>query len=221
MNDRELVTWFYNQKVVSETDCWEWTGVLNGGYGHLSVKGKRILAHRFSLQIALERQIPSNLEVRHMCNNSKCINPEHLKEGTHSDNMNDMVLSGRQARGKMLSDKLRGISHPKTSGAKNGRAKLTEEDVIEIRNSSNSQCTLAIQYGVNRGHIRSIQTYKSWTTVTKVALPPPSAQARALQPPPLAPQQVQGALRPPPPPVPQWAQARGPLASSPTQTTPE
>lgn len=162
MNDEELVIWFYNQKNITESGCWEWTGVLNGGYGQLSVRGKRILAHRFSLQTFLKRLIPSTLEVRHMCNNPKCINPEHLKEGTHSENMNDMVMSNRQARGKSLSDKLIGIPHPKTAGSKNGRAKLSEEDVLSIRNSNESCRSLSKQHCVSTTHIRRIQSNVSW-----------------------------------------------------------
>ena len=29
MNDEELVIWFYNQKTITESGCWEWTGVLD------------------------------------------------------------------------------------------------------------------------------------------------------------------------------------------------
>lgn len=167
MNDEELVVWFYNQKNITHSGCWEWTGVLNSGYGQLSVHGKRILAHRFSLQQHLKREIPSSLEVRHMCNNPRCINPEHLKEGTHYENMRDMVASDRQAKGKYLSDKLVGIPRPKIAGSKNGRAKLTEEDVVNIRNSTQSYYSLSRQYGVSNTHVKRIKNNKSW----KIPLP--------------------------------------------------
>ncbi len=165
MNDDELIVWFYNQKNITDSNCWEWKGVINSGYGQLSVKGKRILAHRFSLQTFLKRSITSTLEVRHLCNNPICINPEHLKEGTHSENMNDMVISNRQAKGKILSDRLKGIPHPKTTGSKNGRAKLTEEDVINIRNSSESYASLSRHYGMSKKHIGDIVLHKSWKTL--------------------------------------------------------
>lgn len=164
MTDEELIDWFYNQKNITESGCWEWTGVLNGGYGHLSIHGKRILAHRFSLQQHLKREIPASLEVRHMCNNPRCINPEHLKEGTHSENMNDMVLSNRQARGKTLSDKLIGIPHPKTAGSKNGRAKISEQDAIHIRNSNESHASLSRQYGISNTQVKRIKNNESWKT---------------------------------------------------------
>lgn len=166
MNDEELVTWFYAQKNVTASGCWEWTGVLNGGYGHLSIHGKRILAHRLSLQYHLKREIPSSLEVRHLCNNPRCINPEHLKEGTHSENMNDMVVSNRQAKGKTLSDKLVGIPHPKTAGSRNGRAKISEEDAIHIRNSKESYNSLSRQYGISKTQVKRIKNNESWKSLS-------------------------------------------------------
>lgn len=56
-----------------------------------------------------------NLEVRHKCDNPRCINPLHLEIGTHADNMNDMRVRGG-------------------GGSRSGNAKLTWESVRELRN---------------------------------------------------------------------------------------
>lgn len=165
MNDIELEEWFFNQKQI-ENGCWLWTGVrIKGGYGILSVKGQRVLSHRFSLSLHLKRPIQFGLEVRHMCHTTSCINPDHLEEGTHTQNMNDMVVANRQAAGKRLSEALLGREHVNGCGEKNGRAVLTSNQVHEIRKSGSSSGDLAKQYGVSKPTILRIINRKTWKHV--------------------------------------------------------
>jgi hypothetical protein len=168
MNDEELENWFFSQKDIEKDNCWKWTGVIaNHGYGQLSVKGKRFLTHRFSLQLHLKRIIPSNIEVRHSCNNPACFNPEHLSEGTHKENMNDMVLANRQAKGIYLSKRLNGIEHIKSRGENNNKSKLTEIQVREILTSypEISKYKLSNLYGVSSTQISRILNGESWKHV--------------------------------------------------------
>jgi hypothetical protein len=169
MNDDELRVWFFDQKLVTPNDCWEWTGVrIKDGYGMLSVKGIRILAHRYALMLHLNRPIEKGIEVRHKCHNPSCFNPEHLEEGTHRENMNDMVIAGRQARGNILANRLRGVVHEGGRGEGNGRAKLTNEQVLDIRRLSASTMTqreIATQYGVSKTAIRGILTRTTWKNI--------------------------------------------------------
>lgn len=58
--------------------------------------------------------------VRHKCDNPRCINPEHLEGGTHTDNMRDCKERGR-------------LGDCRSFGANNGRTVLTPEDVQSIR----------------------------------------------------------------------------------------
>lgn len=73
--------------------CWEWTGTTSRGYGTLRVGSlsngtrRKILAHRYSLALALGRE-PVGM-VLHHCDNRLCVRPDHLYEGTSSDNMRD------------------------------------------------------------------------------------------------------------------------------------
>jgi hypothetical protein len=81
-------------KVKQKVQCWEWTGCLNkNGYGTFNLK-EETLVHRISYQI-FHGKLEKNIQVLHKCDNPKCVNPDHLFVGTHSDNMKDKVSKGR------------------------------------------------------------------------------------------------------------------------------
>ena|SRR5688572_20970757 len=83
------------------TGCWIWGGALTAaGYGLFSTGRQnepRALAHRFSYERVFGK-IPDGKVLRHCCDNTFCVNPQHLIPGTHSDNTQDMVRRGRRVR---------------------------------------------------------------------------------------------------------------------------
>ena len=75
------------------TGCWLFTGaIISNGYGLISVYNKRLLVHRLSAFLFKGFDINSGLLICHIneCPNRHCFNPEHIKEGTHISNMQDM-----------------------------------------------------------------------------------------------------------------------------------
>lgn len=103
-------------------------------------------------------EIPEGYVVMHTCDNTKCINPEHLRVGTQSDNIKDMHNKGRYKRRK-----------PWPRGENAGRAKLTEEQVREIkRRLRNGETTraLAKEYGVGKSTIGSISSGENWKHIS-------------------------------------------------------
>lgn len=74
--------------------CWEWIGFIGtNGYGRLG-RGKENAVHRISYELQ-NGKIANNLWVLHKCDNSKCVNPNHLFLGTVQDNVDDMFRKGR------------------------------------------------------------------------------------------------------------------------------
>ena len=92
--------------------------------------------------------------VMHLCDNRKCINPKHLKSGTQSENMRDMVSKGRNRNGG--------------SGEKHPLHKLTSEDVKWIRtwiSLGHTQKSIAKPFGVAKSTVSKIKLGKAWKEI--------------------------------------------------------
>ena len=95
--------------------------------------------------------IPSEIVLMHKCNNRKCVNPDHLRPGSQLENMRLAVAQGRTA-----------------AGARNGGAKLSEEDVIQVRLLAAIGVPtqkLAEQFGIGARSIRRIISGERWKSV--------------------------------------------------------
>lgn len=73
------------------TQCWNWTGNLSDGYGRIFWRGERWKAHRL-LYLWKYGSIPKwknkkSKEVDHICNNRKCVNPNHLRLVSNKTNV--------------------------------------------------------------------------------------------------------------------------------------
>lgn len=122
------------------------------GYIQAKRQGKTYLVHRLKYE-EVNGRIPEGMVVRHKCDNTTCINPEHLEVGTHADNVKDKVQRGRQSK----------IPNP---GEKNGASKLTDIQVLEIRADEHStNVALAKRYGVTHQMISKIRKGYFWTHI--------------------------------------------------------
>lgn len=83
---------FWN-KVEKTNTCWIWIASTRSGYGAFKLHGKVISAHRLVWQWNYG-EIPGGLNVLHICNNRRCVNPTHLYLGTHKDNVRDSIANG-------------------------------------------------------------------------------------------------------------------------------
>ena len=139
--------------------CWLWMGGLNAnGYGQIrrepegnAIRGIKTTTHRVAWELT-HGAIPENLGVCHRCDTPRCVNPLHLWLGTHAENLADMKVKGRAARGD-----------------RSGTARLGSQQVQIIKRLLYlGQCSageLSMLLGVSASTINAIRNQKTWRHV--------------------------------------------------------
>jgi hypothetical protein len=123
------------------TGCWIWLGTRNSeGYGQIRERldggrGRTVKAHRFMYE-RLVGPIPVGRQLDHLCRNRACVNPVHLEPVDNATNTQ---------RGQL--------------------AKLTWDDVREIRASSESTASIAARYGISKANVRHVRAGETWREV--------------------------------------------------------
>lgn len=160
------------------------------GYPLFTVKEKHFRVSRLVLERKLNREIISGMFALHTCDNTRCVNEDHIYEGTQKQNIadareRDRLATGdrhglrkhpdRIARGDRSSARLYpdrvGFKrfyeeHPGAfRGENSGAAKLTENNVREIRLATGFLREIAEKYGVGISTIRRIRSRESWRHV--------------------------------------------------------
>jgi len=162
---------FHTKVAQQASGCWLWTGATQGHYNKLGSKTEapygclvvrvgprpdnktvKVLAHRLAWYVAHQTD-PGDALLLHSCDTRLCVNPAHLRIGTHQENMTEMVARGRS-----------------TAGSRNGRAKLTESDVLDILQMSSlgqSLQEIAAVFGVTNVSIRNAIVGKTFPHVER------------------------------------------------------
>lgn len=129
------------------SECWLWCGSLGShGYGQMWDGAGPYLSHRLSYMLN-KGPIPDRSHVLHTCDNHYCVNPDHLVLGNPKLNAIDREQKGRGNHAK---------------GSRQGLAKLTEDDVHEIRKSTETQRALGERFGVSHTTIGKILRGQNW-----------------------------------------------------------
>lgn len=135
--------------VRSPDECWLFTGQPTIGCAYMHFQGKTVKCARYVLERKLGRALLPKMEACHTCDNGMCLNPNHLWEGTHKQNMQDMWRKGRSPVGE---------AHP--------LHKLTANDVLEIRRlyelGEETYLSLSNQFLVSWPCIRDVVKRLKW-----------------------------------------------------------
>jgi hypothetical protein len=136
-----------------EDGCWEWLGTIGQNeYGNIGKKidGKHntLSAHRFSWLLANNYWPPSDMHVEHTCDNTSCVNPDHLFLATPAANLQDSIDKGRFY----------------TTGKK-----LTKDDVRQMRRlyqtGNYTQVDMADKFSISVRHARAVLNKEYWADV--------------------------------------------------------
>lgn len=135
---------------VAVCGCWVWGGV-DREYPKFWNGERYIRASRYALSEKLGRELRDGEEACHSCDNVRCVNPDHLFVGSHSDNMSDRHAKGR---------------NKPVVGENNPNAKLSRSDVesiLELRRLGESQQAIADHFGVSQTQVSRIVRGHSWS----------------------------------------------------------
>lgn len=142
-----------SRSVRRENGCIEYCGdkPLAHEYGLISITidGKRrsVPAHRALWMAVNDRfDLPRNIQIRHKCDNPRCVNEKHLIDGTAKANMRDKVERGRCA----------------TSYRNHTRQRVHGDDKIRaIRAAVGTTTSVAAQFGVSPGYVSKLKNGKA------------------------------------------------------------
>lgn len=129
--------------------CINWMGARDQrGYGFVQFQLRQIRAPRFFF-VAFNGDDDPKLEILHTCDSPPCVNPKHLRLGTHQENMIDMVVRNRR-------------NHRK--GSQINTAVLSEDQAAFIKRNLVNLTNKEFQIGMNVSYetITGIKSGRTW-----------------------------------------------------------
>jgi hypothetical protein len=141
-------------KPFNGNECLTWPFARSdSGYARIGKDGKTKQVCRMICEEIHGPPPTPEHEAAHSCGKGHegCVNPNHLSWKTHTENMDDQLLHGTRIFGR-----------------KNGRVRLTEEQIPVIREMISlnmSERKIAKIFGVHRFTIRGIKVGDTWSWV--------------------------------------------------------
>ena len=93
---------FWN-RVDKSGECWNWLGAKDGkGYSRISRdRYGHGYGHRYSLYLEIG-ELPPRVDVDHLCKNTSCVRPDHLRLATRAENLANRSKVGPSSKSGIL-----------------------------------------------------------------------------------------------------------------------
>lgn len=134
----------------ADNNCIEWQRYKDAdGYGKWRVNGEKRNVPRLVCELIYGSPKP-NEQALHSCDNPPCINPDHLRWGTHRDNNDDKITRQRLA----------GQNHP--------LAKYTDAQIRQLKSDIANGANPVLAYkslGLTRFQFHNIKAGRSWNHI--------------------------------------------------------
>lgn len=129
-----------------KNECWSWTGTWGGRATdrrpYFQAAGKRRIAYRWVYEL-VHGPLPDDLLILHSCDQGGypvgCCNPNHMRTGTHDENMADM-----------------------TSRERHGLPKTVVRAIRRLIEQGETQQDIATRYGLSREAVSAIATERTY-----------------------------------------------------------
>lgn len=149
LSDKDKERFWSKVYIAGPDECWEWQAQrISFGYGRFQLNGSAESAHRIAYDLIKGIKDPSSV-IQHECDNTSCVNPAHLLEGTQSDNIQSCSDRGRHVGNRKLNDE----------------AVKVIKWMLKHKNRYGLITKLADLHGVSREAIKSIKSGKAWSHV--------------------------------------------------------
>lgn len=151
MNDAVPFADRFWSKVDRRGECWLWLAAVDkDGYGKFQInhrsqrKQTHVRAHRVAFFLAHGHWPLS--QALHSCDNPRCCRPDHIRDGSQSENLIDRAVRGRHPGARLTPDVVRSIR----------RRRATGEPIVSI----------ATDVGASHGAVRHAIVGLTWGHVT-------------------------------------------------------
>jgi hypothetical protein len=142
-------------RVTLDGECWQWHGCMQGAVPMMKHGGKVANVRRLVL---IEKGVPmTGFIATYTCGNPACVNPEHTGRSTRAQ-MNRRIMADMNSATNTL--RIKRIADVK----RRTDAKLSLDDVSQIRASDEKHEDLAARYGVSKSLIGRIRRGEMWRT---------------------------------------------------------